>query len=42
MARRIGTLAPGKAADVVVVRGNLGRDIAAIEQVQLVFKDGLG
>ncbi len=42
MARRIGTLAPGKAADVVVVRGNLGRDIAAIEPVQLVFKDGLG
>lgn len=42
VAGRIGTLAPGQDADLVVVRGDLAKNIAAIEQVPYVFKDGLG
>jgi imidazolonepropionase-like amidohydrolase len=39
---RIGTLAPGKQADMVVVRGNPAANIADIENVVAVFKDGVG
>jgi hypothetical protein len=39
---RIGTLAVGKAADVVVVKGNPAAAIADIKNVELVFKDGVG
>ena len=39
---QIGTLAPGKQADLVVVRGDPSRKIEDMEQVVLVFKDGLG
>jgi len=39
---RIGTLAPGKQADLVVVKGDPSRNIADIENVVTVFKDGLG
>ncbi|MBI4913729.1 MAG: amidohydrolase family protein [Acidobacteria bacterium] len=39
---RIGTLAPGKDADLLVVKGDPSRRIEDIEQVELVFKDGLG
>jgi hypothetical protein len=39
---RIGTLAPGKQADVVVVKGDPSTDIAALENVVVVFKDGIG
>jgi imidazolonepropionase-like amidohydrolase len=39
---RIGTLAPGKAADLVVLAGNPAKDIADIEKVETVFKDGVG
>ena len=39
---RIGTLAPGKQADLVVVRGDPSRRIEDIEQVEIVFKNGLG
>lgn len=39
---RIGTLEPGKQADLVVVRGDPTRKIEDIEQVVTVFKDGLG
>ncbi len=39
---RIGTLAPGKLADLVVIDGNPVKDIAAIEHVETVFKDGIG
>lgn len=42
VAGRIGTLAPGKDADMAVVRGDLAKNITAIEQVQYVFQDGLG
>ena len=38
----IGTLAPGKRADLVVLRGDPSRDIADIEKVEIVFKDGIG
>ncbi len=38
----IGTVAAGKRADLLVVRGNLGANIRAIEHPQIVFKDGVG
>jgi len=39
---RIGTLGPGKQADLVVIRGNPATRIADIENVEMVFKDGIG
>jgi imidazolonepropionase-like amidohydrolase len=39
---RIGTVATGKQADLVVIDGNLAANIAAIRKVKLVFKDGAG
>ena len=41
-ADRIGSLAPGKQADLVVLRGDPTRDIADVEKVEIVFKDGIG
>lgn len=41
-ADRIGTLAVGKQADIVIVRGNPAARIAAIRDVRMVFKDGIG
>jgi hypothetical protein len=41
-AERIGTLATGKQADIVILRGNPASNIAAIRDVKLVFKDGTG
>jgi imidazolonepropionase-like amidohydrolase len=38
----IGTIAAGKAADLVVLSGNPAEKVAAIESVERVFKDGLG
>ncbi len=38
----IGSIAPGKNADLVVVRGNPAEKIEDIEQVEIVFKDGIG
>jgi imidazolonepropionase-like amidohydrolase len=38
----IGSIAAGKAADLVVLSGNPAQNIEAIENVQLVFKDGIG
>ena len=37
-----GTIAPGKAADLVVVDGNPAKTIADVEKVDTVFKDGVG
>jgi imidazolonepropionase-like amidohydrolase len=37
----IGSIAAGKAADLVVLSGNPAQSIDDIEKVQLVFKDGL-
>jgi imidazolonepropionase-like amidohydrolase len=39
---RIGTIAVGKAADLVVIDGNPAQSIEDIEKVQLVFKGGVG
>ena len=41
-AERIGSIAVGKNADLVVVGGNPAERIADIENVELVFKDGVG
>jgi imidazolonepropionase-like amidohydrolase len=39
---RIGTLAPGKQADMVLIKGNPAVNIADIEKIETVFKDGIG
>jgi imidazolonepropionase-like amidohydrolase len=39
---KIGTLAPGKAADIVVLQGDPSANIKDIEKVEMVFKDGVG
>src|SRR5689334_8432129 len=39
---RIGSLAPGKQADLMVVKGNPAANISDIEKVEIVFKDGVG
>ncbi len=41
-ADKIGTLVPGKQADMVLIKGNPARNIADIEKVETVFKDGVG
>jgi imidazolonepropionase-like amidohydrolase len=40
--QRIGSVEPGKAADLAVLRGNLARDISAIRNTTIVFRDGYG
>ncbi|MCA1577311.1 MAG: amidohydrolase family protein [Acidobacteria bacterium] len=39
---RIGSIAPGKQADLMIVKGNPASNIADIEKVEIVFKDGVG
>jgi imidazolonepropionase-like amidohydrolase len=39
---RIGSLAPGKQADIVIVKGDPSKNIRDIENVEIVFKDGVG
>jgi len=39
---KIGTLAVGKAADLVVLEGDPSANIKDIEKVEIVFKDGVG
>lgn len=39
---RIGTIAPGKQADLVVIKGDPSKHIEDIENVETVFKDGIG
>lgn len=39
---RIGSIAVGKNADLVVVQGDPATRIADIENVTIVFKDGIG
>lgn len=39
---RVGTVAEGKQADLVVVTGDPGKDIHDVENVDVVFKDGVG
>jgi imidazolonepropionase-like amidohydrolase len=39
---QIGSIAPGKNADLVLVKGNPAANIADVEKVDTVFKDGIG
>lgn len=39
---RIGSIAPGKDADLMIVKGNPAANVADIENVVTVFKDGVG
>ena len=39
---RIGSIAPGKQADLMVVKGNPAANISELENVEIVFKDGVG
>jgi len=39
---RIGTLKAGKLADIVVIKGDPSQKIEDLENVELVFKDGIG
>jgi imidazolonepropionase-like amidohydrolase len=39
---RIGSISPGKQADLMVVKGNPATSITDIEKVEIVFKDGVG
>jgi imidazolonepropionase-like amidohydrolase len=39
---RIGTLAAGKLADMVLIKGNPAQTIADVRNVEIVFKDGVG
>jgi imidazolonepropionase-like amidohydrolase len=38
----IGSIAAGKAADLVVLAGNPAQNIDSVETVETVFKDGIG
>jgi imidazolonepropionase-like amidohydrolase len=42
LADRIGSIAPGKNADLLVIRGNPAAKIDDVEKVDIVFKDGVG
>jgi len=42
LASSIGSIAPGKNADLVVVMGDPSRKISDIENTEIVFKDGVG
>ena len=39
---QIGSIAPGKNADLVVIKGDPSKNVADIEKVEIVFKDGIG
>lgn len=41
-ANRIGTIAAGKQADLVVIKGDPSKRIEDVENVEIVFKDGVG
>jgi hypothetical protein len=41
-AREIGSVALGKNADLVVIKGDPSKQISDIENVEIVFKDGVG
>ena len=40
--QKVGTIAVGKRADLVVVKGDPSQKIEDIENVEIVFKDGVG
>jgi len=39
---QIGSIAPGKNADLVVIKGNPANQVDDVEKVEIVFKDGVG
>ena len=39
---RVGSIAAGKQADLMIVKGNPAANISDIEKVEIVFKDGVG
>jgi imidazolonepropionase-like amidohydrolase len=39
---KVGTIAVGKQADLVVIKGDPSQKIEDIENVEIVFKDGVG
>jgi imidazolonepropionase-like amidohydrolase len=39
---RIGSISPGKQADLMIVKGNPAANISDIEKIEIVFKDGVG
>jgi hypothetical protein len=41
-AAHIGSLAPGKQADIMIVKGDPSTKISDVENVEIVFKDGVG
>jgi len=40
--KQIGSIAAGKNADIVVIKGDPSNKISDIERVEIVFKDGIG
>jgi imidazolonepropionase-like amidohydrolase len=42
MQDKIGTIAAGKQADLVLINGDPAKNIADVEKVETVFKDGVG
>jgi imidazolonepropionase-like amidohydrolase len=40
--KQIGSIAPGKNADLIVIKGDPSKRISDIENVEIVFKDGVG
>ena len=40
--KQIGSVAAGKNADLVVIKGDPSKQISDIENVEIVFKDGVG
>ena len=40
--KQIGSVAPGKNADLVIVKGDPSKQISEVENVEIVFKDGVG
>ena len=40
--KELGSIAAGKNADLVVIQGDPAKQISDVENVELVFKDGIG
>ena len=40
--KQIGSIAAGKNADLVVIKGDPSKKISDVENVEIVFKDGIG
>lgn len=38
----MGSIAVGKQSDLVLLKGDLAKDVTAIEHPEVVFKDGVG